>query len=93
MPRPARIKNHDAEQHLFTQRALLAGGVMLLALGVVITRLIWLQVVKYEHFANLAQGNRIRIEPIPPNRGLILDRHGQPLAINTPSYQLELVRE
>ena len=33
------------------------------------------------------------VEPIPPNRGLILDRNGVPLATNAPSFQLELTRE
>ena len=66
---------------------------MLIALGSVIARLIWLQVVQYDYFADLSQGNRIKIEPIPPNRGLILDRNGLPLATNAPSYQLELTRE
>jgi penicillin-binding protein 2 len=59
----------------------------------VIARLVWLQVVQYDYFADLSQGNRIKIEPIPPNRGLILDRNGLPLATNAPSYQLELTRE
>jgi penicillin-binding protein 2 len=59
----------------------------------VIARLVWLQVVRYDYFADLSQGNRIKIEPIPPNRGLILDRNGQPLATNAPSYQLEVTRE
>jgi penicillin-binding protein 2 len=59
----------------------------------VIVRLVWLQVVQYDYFADLSQGNRIKIEPIPPNRGLILDRNGLPLATNAPSYQLELTRE
>ncbi len=62
-------------------------------MGLVISRLVWLQVVKYDYFADLSQGNRIRIEPIPPNRGLILDRNGLPLATNAPSYQLELTKE
>ncbi len=67
--------------------------IMLVALGSVIARLVWLQVVRYDYFADLSQGNRIKIEPIPPNRGLILDRNGLPLATNAPSYQLELTRE
>jgi penicillin-binding protein 2 len=66
---------------------------MVIAMGMVISRLVWLQVVKYDYFAELSQGNRIRIEPIPPNRGLILDRNGLPLATNAPSYQLELTKE
>jgi penicillin-binding protein 2 len=93
MPRSVRIKDHHAEQQLFEQRAVVAAMIMLVALGMVIARLVWLQVVKYDYFSDLSQGNRIRIEPVPPNRGLILDRNGLPLATNAPSYQLELTRE
>ncbi len=39
------------------------------------------------------RASRIRTEPIPPSRGLILDRHGVVLADNLPAYQIELVRE
>lgn len=93
MARSVRIKDHHAEQQLFEQRAAIAAVIMIIALGMVISRLVWLQIVKYDYFADLSQGNRIRIEPIPPNRGLILDRNGLPLATNAPSYQLELTRE
>jgi penicillin-binding protein 2 len=93
MPRSVRIKDHHYEQRLFEQRAIGAGLVMVLAIGAVIARLVWLQVVRYDYFVELSQGNRIKIEPIPPNRGLILDRNGVPLATNAPSYQLELTRE
>ncbi|HWK52521.1 MAG TPA: penicillin-binding protein 2 [Steroidobacter sp.] len=93
MPRSVRIKDHHAEGQLFEQRAVVAAVLMVIAMGLVISRLVWLQVVKYDYFAALSQGNRIRIEAIPPNRGLILDRNGLPLATNAPSYQLELTKE
>lgn len=93
MLRSVRIKDHHAEHRLFDQRAIVAAIVMLLAIGAVIARLVWLQVVRYDYFVGLSQGNRIKIEPIPPNRGLILDRNGVPMATNAPSYQLELRRE
>jgi penicillin-binding protein 2 len=93
MSRSNRIKDHHAEQRLFEGRAIAAAVIMVIALGSVIARLVWLQVVQYDYFADLSQGNRIKIEPIPPNRGLILDRNGLPLATNAPSYQLELTRE
>src|SRR5688572_13061711 len=93
MSRSVRIKDHHAEQRLFEGRAVAAAVIMLVALGAVIARLFWLQVVRYDYFADLSQGNRIKIEPVPPNRGLILDRNGLPLATNAPSYQLELTRE
>jgi penicillin-binding protein 2 len=90
---PVRIKDHNAESRLFEQRAIAAAVIMVLALGAVIARLVWLQVIQYDYFVELSQGNRIKIEPIPPNRGLILDRNGLSLATNAPSYQLELTRE
>ena len=58
-----------------------------------IGRLVLLQIVRYDYYLDLSQGNRARLEPIPANRGLILDRNGDVLAENQPSYQLELVRE
>ncbi|MET0659124.1 MAG: penicillin-binding protein 2 [Steroidobacteraceae bacterium] len=93
MARSVRIKDQAVEAHLFTTRAMVAAVLMVLAVAAVIARLAWLQIVQYDYFAELSQGNRIRIEPLPPNRGLILDRNGKALATNAPSYQLELVRE
>lgn len=88
-----RIKDHYAEQQLFTRRALVSGGFIVFAVLALLGRLIYLQIVRYEHFLDLSQGNRIRTEPLPPNRGLIFDRNGVALGLNAPSYQLELVRE
>lgn len=93
MLRSVRIKDHHSEQQLFERRAVAAALLMVLALGSVIVRLVYLQVVRYDYYAGESQGNQIKIEPIPPNRGLILDRNGLPLATNAPSYQLELTRE
>ena len=88
-----RIKDHYAEQHLFFRRAIVIGGGALLAILILIGRLIWLQIIQYDHFFDLSQGNRIRNIPLPPNRGLILDRNGVAIGLNAPSYQLELTRE
>jgi len=93
MIRSVRLKDHGAEQRIFSRRALVAAALVVLLMVALVVRLVWLQVYKYEYFSDLSQGNRIRIEPIPPNRGLILDRHGLPLALNQPAYQLELIRE
>ena len=65
-------------------------AVLLLAVA---GRLFYLQVVKFDYYHGLSQGNSIRNEPIPPSRGLILDRHGVVLADNMPAFNIELVRE
>jgi len=88
-----RLKDHWAEQRLFGRRIIAATVVIMLLLAALFARLFYLQVVKHEYFSDLSQGNRIRIEPLPPSRGLILDRNGEPLALNRPAYQLELIRE
>jgi penicillin-binding protein 2 len=88
-----RIKDHWAEQRIFTFRSIVAGVLVAVLLLTVAGRLFYLQVLRYQYYAELSQGNRVRTDPIPPSRGLILDRHGAVLAENRPSYQIELVRE
>ncbi|MED5421726.1 MAG: penicillin-binding transpeptidase domain-containing protein, partial [Pseudomonadota bacterium] len=89
----APIKDHHSEKQLFVARIVLTSVVSIILLGIVIARLIQLQLVEHELFAERSQGNRIRIEAIPPTRGLIFDRKGKVLAENLPAYQLELIPE
>jgi penicillin-binding protein 2 len=91
--RQSRIKNAFAENQLFTVRSIVAGVLAACMLLSVAARLFYLQVVKYEYYSTLSQGNKIRTEPIPPSRGLILDRNGVVLADNQPAFNIELVRE
>jgi len=87
------IKDHHRERQLFLGRVILTSVVALLLLGLVVARLIQLQVVEHELFAEKSQGNRVRIEAVPPIRGLIFDRKGRAIAENLPAYQLELIPE
>jgi penicillin-binding protein 2 len=91
--RRVRIKDDALEQRIFLRRSLAAGGVITLIALLLVGRAYWLQVVQHEHYFELSRGNRARIEPLPPNRGIIYDRAGRVIAENTPAYQLELVRE
>ena len=93
MARNSRLKDHHAEQRMFGRRVVAASFIIMVLLGVLFARLVYLQVIRHDYFSELSQGNRIRIEPIPPPRGLLLDREGEPLALNRPAYQLELTRE
>jgi penicillin-binding protein 2 len=90
---PVRIKNPYIEQEIFLRRGAVAGILMLgLALALAI-KLFQLQIVRHGYYLELSQGNRVRIEPIPPARGLIRDRSGVVLADNVPAFQLELTLE
>ena len=87
------IKDIRSERRLFLSRVILAAITSIVLLGIVVARLVQLQVVDHELFAEKSQGNRVRIEPVPPIRGLVFDRKGRVLAENLPAYQLELIPE
>ncbi|MFO1408341.1 MAG: penicillin-binding protein 2 [Steroidobacteraceae bacterium] len=93
MARAVRLKDHWAEQRLFGRRVFAATIVIIVCVAALAARLVYLQVLRHEYFSDLSQGNRVRIDPMPPSRGLILDRNGVPLALNRPAYQLEVTRE
>src|SRR5579862_1665494 len=88
-----RIKDHWREQRLFDRRAIVSAALIGLATAGLIARLVLLQVVHHDYYAELSQGNRVRTEPIPAARGLIVDRSGELIAGSQPAYQLELVPE
>ncbi len=87
------IKDHHVERQLFIRRVLLSAVVAVLLLGMVVARLVQLQVVDHAVFAEKSQGNRVRMEAVPPIRGLIFDRKGRAVAENLPAYQLEMIPE
>jgi penicillin-binding protein 2 len=88
-----RIKDQWNEQRIFSQRTLGAMLVIGLLVLTLMARLSYLQVVRHDYYLELSQGNRVRLDPIPASRGVILDRNGNVLANNEPAYQLELIRE
>ena len=88
-----KVKDHMAEAQLFSRRALVALGLVLLAFLGLLGRLAQLQVIQHEHFITLSESNRVRLQPLPPTRGLIFDRNGVLLADNLPSHRLEVTPE
>jgi penicillin-binding protein 2 len=87
------IKDYLRESQLFISRCIAAGGVVVLLLLAVVARLVYLQVMLHDHYKTLSQDNRVKIEPLPPTRGLVFDRNGEILAQNLPAYSLEIVPE
>ena len=56
-------------------------------------RLYYLQLVRGQHYAEIAQNQRIRLLPILAPRGVIFDREGRPLVDSRPIYNVILSRE
>ena len=93
MSQSNQIKDHWQEQKLFTRRIIVCAVFAVLLSGVVLARLFQLQLIDADYYSAQSQGNRIRVQPLPPTRGLIYDRDGEILAENLPSYQLEITPE
>ncbi len=85
------IRNTEAELQRFRLRAWVMSVVVLLAFGLVVARLLVLQVQRHEELAERAESNRTAVVPIVPNRGQILDRNGVVLATNYSAYTLEIM--
>ena len=85
------IKDAHAERRMFTTRIIVAAVAIIGLSALLVARLVQLQVVQHEQFAELSLGNSLRIEALAPTRGLIFDRDGEILAQNLPAWQLELI--
>ncbi|PIW09912.1 MAG: penicillin-binding protein 2 [Comamonadaceae bacterium CG17_big_fil_post_rev_8_21_14_2_50_60_13] len=84
------FRNVQAELARFRLRVLVASVVVLLCFGLLVARLVYLQVVRHDDLRAQAESNRTAIVPVVPNRGLILDRNGIVLATNYSAYTLEI---
>lgn len=93
MPEPIRLKDHEKDARQVRARAVVGAVAIALLSLVLVARLYYLQVIQYEQHSTLAENNRIHVQPIPPNRGLIFDRNGVILADNRPSFSLTVTRE
>lgn len=87
------IRDHSAEANLFARRATVAFFIVVCMLGIVLNNLYSLQVEQYEDYQTRSNGNRIKVLPVAPNRGLIFDRNGVLLAENRPVFSLEITPE
>ncbi|MEO7241944.1 MAG: penicillin-binding protein 2 [Variovorax sp.] len=84
------IRNTAAELLRFRWRVVAIGLVVVVAFGLLASRLFYLQVVRHEDLAEQAESNRTAIVPVVPTRGLIVDRNGVVLASNYSAFTLEI---
>jgi len=83
---------HD-RYRVFSRRAVIMGGSQLALFSALAGRMYYLQVIESDRYATLAEDNRINMRLLAPPRGDILDRHGEPLAVNTRDFRAVLIAE
>jgi penicillin-binding protein 2 len=84
------MRNSERELHQFQLRIGVAAIAMLVGFAILFGRFLFLQVIQHDHYRSKAEENRISIVPIPPYRGLIVDRNGVVVARNYSGYTLEI---
>lgn len=84
------IRNFSAESNLFLRRCLVAVFLCFILILIVLSNLYSLQIDQFEDYQIRADGNRIKVIPVAPNRGIIYDRNGTIIAENRPVFNLEV---
>ena len=87
------IKDPQAERRDFVNRAIILFAIAVVLIGILVVRLMQLQIWEYETYQTRSDENRIQVQPLAPPRGLIYDRNGVLLAENQPVSSLAIVRE
>ena len=79
------------ENDEFGGRLKVLGWLSVLVIAVLIARAGYLQIYDGEYYAELAEGNRIRIIPSMAPRGTFFDRNGELLVQNRPGFTVSLL--
>jgi penicillin-binding protein 2 len=79
------------QQFTFSRRAFFLSGTQIAIGTVIATRTGWLSVAQNEKYSLLAESNRVNLTLMPPRRGWIVDRAGQPLAINKTAFRVDII--
>jgi penicillin-binding protein 2 len=91
--RHRQIKDEHQEQQMFSRRIWLSFGLVIVAVLFMLLRYVQLQVLEHESLTTRSEQNRIKLQAVVPNRGLVFDRNGTLLADNRPAYRLEITPE
>ncbi len=90
LPSLTELRNTQAEIHRFQDRVVIVQAVVVLCFVLLLSRLVYLQVVQHDSLLEQAENNRTAVLPTVPPRGTILDRNGVVLASNYSAYTLEI---
>lgn len=91
MNRPPRIATEAQQGYTFSRRAWLLGAAQIGVGTVLAGRMGWLAIAENERYNLLSESNRVNMTLIPPRRGWLVDRHGNPIADNRTDFRVDLI--
>ena len=74
--------------HFYKERYWVVVGLMLFVIAILLFRDVQLHLYEHDFLKDEGEKRSLRVDAIPAYRGMITDRHGEPLAISTPVMSL-----
>ena len=87
------MRSDKTRERVFSRRTALMVGGQFALLSILGARMYYLQILQADRYRTLAEENRINLRLLPPPRGYIIDRFGEPMAINVQNYRLVVIPE
>ncbi|WP_106639497.1 penicillin-binding protein 2 [Allosphingosinicella vermicomposti] len=81
----------NSQSFTFTRRAMVIGGLQASVAALLAGRVSWLAIAENDRYKLMSEENRFQMVLVPPRRGWIVDRNGQPIAINRSDYRVDLI--
>jgi penicillin-binding protein 2 len=89
--RPRPMVTESNQLYTFTRRAFVLGGLQGAIAAGLGARMAWISIAENEHYKLLSESNRVQMRLLPPRRGWIVDRYGQPIAVNRSDFRVDLI--
>ncbi|HEV2816130.1 MAG TPA: penicillin-binding protein 2 [Allosphingosinicella sp.] len=90
-PRRAPLVTESSQAATFSRRAFVLGAAQAGVATVLAGRMGYIAIAENQHYRELAEENRIQMRLIPPRRGWIVDRYGNPIAINRGDVRIDII--
>ncbi len=75
----------------FSRRAFVFGALQTGIGALLAARMGYISIAENQRYSDLAESNRVHLRLIPPRRGWIVDRLGQPMAVNRSDFRIDLI--
>jgi penicillin-binding protein 2 len=89
--RAAPLITEKSQVFTFTRRSFVLGAAQSGLAALLAGRLAYISIAENERYQLLSESNRVQMQLLPPRRGWIVDRYGQPMAINRSDFRVDLI--
>ena len=89
--RRAPLITESSQATTFSRRAFVLGAAQTGVATMLAGRMGYIAIAENQHYREMAEENRVQMRLIPPRRGWIVDRYGNPIAINRGDVRIDII--